>query len=132
MDKDTVTCKFFEKLEAKAGGRDDFLKEASKLGSFLDWNVLIYGDEGRYDILKDPALLLFLSNGYDKLAVHFDKTSKAYKSYDASAADLMEWIASEKEVNITDFEDWTLEGWRPAKGFMQIRFMKEFEEDDGK
>lgn len=120
--------RFFEELEKKAG-RDGFLEEAAKLRAFLDWNALIFNDGGRYEVMKDPSILLFISNGYDKLALHFDAKTNTFKSYNASAADLMEWIASEKEAEPADFEDWRMDGFQIASKYMR-RFIREFEEDN--
>lgn len=122
---------FFEEVEKKAGGMDGFLNEAGKLRTFLDWNNRFFSDGGRFDILKDPSTIAFLSNGFDLIALHFDAKTKTFKSYNASSADLMEWIASEKEADPVDFEDWNLEDVRPAAAYMQ-RFLSEFEEDDGR
>lgn len=123
---------FFEAIDKQTGGGfADFMTKVSKLCTFLDWNEKYFDRGDRYDILKDPTTLTILTNGYDRSALHFDAKTKTFKTYNADANDLMEWIASEKEVNPQDFEDFRIISYHKCAAYMR-RFLKEFEEDDGR
>lgn len=123
---------FFKAIDKRTGGDfAKFLEEAFKLSCFLDWNASYFDHGERYDILKDPVTLMILTDGYDSTALHFDAKDKTFKTYNADANDLMEWIASEKEADPKDFEDFRVAGIYKCVDYMQ-RFLKEFEEDDGR